>query len=116
MLRFLFTFPNSKMTTIRIRTAHTPGPWYVEATHTNQFLISLKDGSTIATIGEYVNEGGSLEQLEANARLIAAAPKLLRSCEELLERINLCRDLNDHDERTIRRAERALRKAYGIGA
>ena len=58
--------------------AHTPGPWTVES-----------DGSTVSMGGQCVivgpaPDGAPREQERANARLIAAAPDLLRACRKAL--------------------------------
>jgi hypothetical protein len=57
---------------------HTPGPWKVQ-----------DDRTTDGTFRVFPHEGPSIcnlrhGEMEANARLIAAAPELLRACEEAL--------------------------------
>jgi len=60
-------------------------------------------------------EGGLSPQSEAAADFIVRACNsfggLLRTSQELLERLNLCRGLNAHDERVIRRAEKIIDEA-----
>ena len=51
-------------------TAHTPGPWRVDATR--QTAVRGFDGRHVATL-----EAGSQPTRDADARLIAAAPDLL---------------------------------------
>lgn len=46
---------------------HTPGPWY-----TNGVLIMNEKGSTVGRVGH-------IENYEANANLIAAAPDMLKA-------------------------------------
>lgn len=56
---------------------HTPGPW----TYTGNVFEAIKDAS-----GEIVVYGlgpGSINQTDANARLIAAAPELLKALEKV---------------------------------
>lgn len=57
---------------------HTPGPWY---------LAGDADGTMITTGGQPIAvwppQGGTIEQC-ANARLIAAAPDMVRALELLL--------------------------------
>jgi hypothetical protein len=92
------------------RPAHTPGPWHVEPATAGRFLVQLDDGSTIATVGEGWHEGGSDEQLDANARLIAAAPDLLEALDYLLEQ-TLDMDLavgNELDEKQSEARQMAL--------
>jgi hypothetical protein len=60
-------------------TQHTPGPWKAEGR--NNLVVNSRDGNTII-----IEPGGSeyakLEELQANARLIAAAPDLLAALRE----------------------------------
>lgn len=68
--------------------SHTPGPWIVESgDSTSKFIYDNKgeDGylGALATV-----EHGDPEELEANARLIAAAPELLAALETLLASVD----------------------------
>lgn len=63
---------------------HTPGPWHVcdehEASH--RWVIAEPDGSSVADcrpVGPWVPD----EEADANARLIANAPKLLAELENI---------------------------------
>ena len=59
-------------------TAHTPGPWAFE----DEFVRA----GDVVIADPYCEETASTRpgEMEANARLIAAAPDLLEACEELL--------------------------------
>lgn len=58
---------------------HTPGPW--KATGYKQLVVNGSDGVTLA-----MHPGtGSLETVQANARLIAAAPDLLAALVAVYE-------------------------------
>ena len=61
--------------------AHTPGPWDVEPKGSRHFVDGA-DGLTVA----YLDRAGVRErsEIEANARLIAAAPELLEALEAVL--------------------------------
>ncbi len=63
--------------------SHTPGPWLVTKNGLADSSIHLVDLSPIAHVGDGVHDGFP-EQAEANARLIAAAPKLLQALENLV--------------------------------
>jgi hypothetical protein len=63
-------------------TQHTPGPWRAEGW--NNLVVNSYTGDTII-----IQPGGSeyakLEELQANARLIAAAPELLEALKGMME-------------------------------
>ncbi len=66
--------------------AHTPAPWFTAATsHIGHHSIVDSDGCTIAD---------SSPMGEANARLIAAAPKLLDALETVLFAVTKDYDTN----------------------
>ena len=57
---------------------HTPGPW-------RQVGHTIWAGEPNTTNGPIAEASGTTsEEVEANARLIAAAPELLSACEEAL--------------------------------
>ena len=59
--------------------AHTPGPWHVEG----QYVFSPPVASNpICATGRHL--GQAIEEVEANARLIAAAPDLLGALRFIL--------------------------------
>ena len=60
---------------------HTPGPWYTR--HGQISSETSPHGCTIANCNATA-KGISDEEVEANARLIAAAPELLQACCELV--------------------------------
>jgi hypothetical protein len=63
-------------------TKHTPGPWSKSLSKT-RFNIHAPSFLRLATA--WIRpEGGSLDEIEANARLIAAAPELLEALEAVL--------------------------------
>lgn len=61
------------MTTIT--TTHTPGSWHVGTAAPS--IIYALDGFAIANAVTYHGRHGGIETMQANARLIAAAPELL---------------------------------------
>lgn len=89
---------------------HTKGPW---RTHlTDDTLVIDADGLPVATMdGNYID--GSHAAMEANARLIAAAPDLLEAMQAILvsdrERYPQCNLLSDD----LARAKAAVAKATG---
>ena len=66
---------------------HTPGPWYPHYAKADHCLSSSvwgqEPGNQVAVIG-----GKSLEAMNANARLIAAAPELLAALNAASEWLN----------------------------
>ena len=64
-----------------METKHTPGPWKIEKDYPNQILIVGIKGTPenmphIGIIAEVAKGYWKEEVIEANARLIAAAPKM----------------------------------------
>jgi hypothetical protein len=69
-------------------TTHTPGPWYMEAeAYDSHYQISDDCCTTIAQVEAWDgdNDKEVMGQAKANARLIAAAPELLRVLENLAD-------------------------------
>lgn len=60
--------------------AHTPGPW-----HHDRGNILTADGRCLATV--FSGPCASLEEADANGRLIAAAPELLEALRTLLDAV-----------------------------
>jgi hypothetical protein len=65
-----------------MNTQHTPGPWDTETKGSKHFIDGA-DGLTVA----YLDRSGVREraEIEANIRLIAAAPELLAALKDLLQ-------------------------------
>lgn len=62
------------------RTAHTPGPWSAEGP--DQFGdYNIHCGHERAVVAAVISNVRSPEEVEANARLIAAAPDLVKALE-----------------------------------
>lgn len=78
---------------------HTQGPWKINYTKFSE--IMAENGALIAK----VNKLNGLVNLEANARLIAAAPELLAALHNMLE---------DGDETDRKQALEAIKKAEGL--
>lgn len=95
--------------------SHTPGPWFV-------YRIGISTsptpptGSPIHTFTMSGQFGGVAEQ-NANLKLIASAPELLRSLELLVERIDT---MGMHEDEAFhpyyKRAKHVIRIARGGGA
>ena len=87
---------------------HTPGPW--NRTKYPNIVYESKKGQGIADC--YIRPGISKAQARANARLIAAAPDLLETLEEVLPFIS-----NPiypfHENAMVAQAEKAIAKAKG---
>jgi len=70
--------------------AHTPGPWVVDYAlsygHIKTLGYQSERGST-PTVARYDIKGVSIgiDEQQANARLIAAAPELLEALQNLIE-------------------------------
>ena len=66
---------------------HTPGPWYYTNEGINSMGIVEKDGTNIMHMATLQNSSAS-RHMEANARLIAAAPDLLEALKIFLNEFN----------------------------
>lgn len=60
-------------------TKHTPGDWKAGERDSGVTFIFDDDDKALHQVG-----GRTLEQIEANAKLIAAAPEMLEVCKEAL--------------------------------
>jgi hypothetical protein len=78
-----------------MKTKHTPGKWVVHSTGTLQHKFEVHPEMDV--MGEYpiADIHGELEQAEANAHLIAAAPDLLETLEAVLKYEKRCADKGD---------------------
>lgn len=70
-------------------TSHTPGPWYVSTKNPRRVIESGPRRATLAIVSaKGVTFGGEQAEAEANARLIAAAPKLLEALKLAYRHLN----------------------------
>ena len=92
---------------------HTPGPWRFAWGGGHALVFDAKGGPTIA--GVPFNCDDDIPLVEANARLIAAAPELLealQSCEKALQA--LCHPVcKDDPDSPLNLASAAIAKATG---
>lgn len=81
---------------------HTPGPWHCshETSLHGTKLIYGADGYLIADAGRIHHRTET--EMEANARLIAAAPELLEACKSFLSIIHAACEM---DEKILRLSE-----------
>ena len=63
---------------------HTPGPWSVTEYENELLVTSEKSGAYVALCDGISATIDSSEELQANARLIAAAPDLLHALKSFL--------------------------------
>ena len=88
----------------------TKGNWNVSDDTSECYLVKSDDGGLIAFVydGDIDEEAIHMDVVEANAKLIAAAPDLLDACIKLAERIEL-RNISDSEAYFI--AKNAIKKA-----
>ena len=88
----------------------TKGNWNVSDDISECYLIKSEDGGLIAFVydGDIDDEAIHMDVVQANAKLIAAAPELLDACIKLAERIEL-RNTSDSEAYFI--AKNAIKKA-----
>ena len=101
-------------------TEHTPGPWRLMQHKPNLFSIiargtnpNMEDGeNVIAEVQPAYLPLSALhpDEIEANARLIAAAPKLLEALK-LFIRVHACGGFVEPDDDVIEQAKQAIRHA-----
>ena len=90
---------------IDTKQTHTPGPWFVNGPWHIQAESGISgyraNGEPIPALPKILAQvirgsGVSQEEMEANARLIAAAPALLASCKELLDNLHCADCVPEH--------------------
>ena len=88
----------------------TEGNWNVSDDTSECYLVKSDDGGLIAFVydGDIDDEAIHMDVVQANAKLIAAAPELLDACIKLAERIEL-RNISDSEAYFI--AKNAIKKA-----
>ena len=111
--------------------AHTPGPWsvcYYDAGDRDYYdhmgpcpSIQAPDDQDCAIVHwdgfkqkYWASANGNQKQIEANARLIAAAPELLEALSRAMKWLAICDDVRC--EKDFAFAEAALARAKGTAA
>ncbi len=90
------------------QTKHTPGPWSVfDYKEGGLTVVSDTHGAYVAKCDGISATIGSAEELMANARLIAAAPDLLRLLEDAIPYIEEGEQFNKPSCRGLSKAARA---------
>lgn len=90
--------------------AHTPGPWWIEEPDD-----PTEDDRHISdSLGNTATVYGDPETAMANARLIAAAPELLKAVQDLVFHFACTAD-SQQDEDALDEARAAIAKAEGRG-
>lgn len=92
-----------------MKTAHTPGPWIHRTRLDDGANIGCKDGYAICDMA-YKYSSLSREELDADAKLIAAAPELLAALHGLLHYRGNIPDV------FTEAADKAIAKATGVAA
>lgn len=93
-----------------MKTKHTPAPWIWQYDGTDKSGLKVIAGDDL-NIVDFVG-GENIQEAEANARLIAAAPELLEALEQCLTRINP-KSKDTWDLKAIHVAKAAIAKATG---
>ena len=63
---------------------HTPGPWAYRGNGDDAFTVYSEDRGGIALVHDpLAQEMGRMDEIEANARLMAAAPELLIAAKKV---------------------------------
>lgn len=73
-------------------TKHTPGPWRVGPV--DDTLVSDASGREVAAVDGDYNNPDEWPSMEANARLIAAAPEMYAELRKLADALNSGRQLD----------------------
>ena len=93
-------------------TQHTPGPWnfYTEPQPNGCPIVGSR-GLMVAMLAHTVNQDDQRETALANARLISAAPDLLKALQYMLA---VCPAINHQGEEAHQQAGAAIAKAGGL--
>ena len=102
-------------TLMTTKTTHTPGPWKIVNRSIAKDPLDLSARMVDDSVGRFVAKTGttvhiSLEVQAANARLIAAAPELLRAVKDAL----MLAELHDLEGAAIDNYRRVITKAEGV--
>ncbi len=94
---------------------HTKGPWIAgKFSSVVGWPVVAQTGRVIcdvAWMAHLPREGGLFEETEANARLIAAAPKLLAALKNLVPRFESCAMAHGNDRETVESSSAQARAA-----
>ena len=77
--------------------AHTPGPWPIDFTGDDKRIIvgpGLVEGPNGYDVAEVYADDCDREEAEGNARVIAAAPDMVKALEAADRHLSRVRDLN----------------------
>jgi hypothetical protein len=88
---------------------HTPGPWRASKSPKDGWFIVDRDDH----LAHNLLYGLPDAELEANARLMAAAPELLALCREALAAVEALDEEYPSDDRLAARIAAAIAKAEG---
>ena len=96
-----------------MKAKHTPGPWLI-AEGDGTFVYALNGQGFNRFDIKVQGQKAPLDEMAANARLIAAAPDMLAACELAERFINPHCDPENMDSReAVRVLREAIRKAKG---
>lgn len=84
---------------------HTPGPWFE-----NGVTVMTGQTSLAHVLNPYKGVVRARDRVEANARLMAAAPELLEALQDMLV---LQAGISADPQDTLQRARAAIEKAIG---
>jgi hypothetical protein len=91
---------------------HTPGPWFIDGHDRNGQRIVRQEHMEIATCWHHCVQSIA-EEMEANARLIAAAPELLEALQLVVDKLGSDFELYREQQFAIDTARAAIAKATG---
>lgn len=68
-----------------MNTKHTPGPWWLAEYSTGSEIYGFVDGKDSSTIAAIMTHRHDTRERKANARLIVAAPDMLKALQSIVE-------------------------------
>lgn len=92
-------------------TQHTPGPWRIADTNFRPKVFAA-DGRLVADCANILRR--TQDEMEANARLITAAPDMLLALEGMIQSFHESVVANPNDFPALRAAVEAINKAKGL--